>query len=177
MKRNRSYIRHEDILLRPPSRSGDPLGFCNGLDWRALVDLRTPNNGKLRNWHFLLFFSKHFFFRTKKKLKKKTFFFFSFFKNFQDFWIYWPFIQIFGVFMDFLYFFVVDFFYFFRFFFGFWYFLIFLILHILLYIPTWVKIQIFSIATTALTFLGDQYWKSWFFRIAPKSGQYGNIAQ
>ena len=46
----KSYIRHEDfvrpdfgLLLR-----NAPLVICNELDWRALVEFRIPNIGKLR---------------------------------------------------------------------------------------------------------------------------------
>ena len=54
-----SCIRHKDffrpapscsVLFRPLSVTlrGPPPGFCNGLDWRALVELRPPTIGKLR---------------------------------------------------------------------------------------------------------------------------------
>ena len=47
--------------------------------------------------------------------------------------------------------------------------------YILLYIPTQVTIQTFSMTTPALTFLGDQYWKSWFSvlpRLLGNTGKY-----
>ena len=46
------------------------------------------------------------------------------------------------------------------------------------YIPTWITIQTFSITTSALTFLGDQYWKSWFsvlLRQLANAGKYWPI--
>ena len=44
-----SNIRHKDF--RPSlrvSRSDHPPGFCNGLDWRALVEDKSPQLAKLR---------------------------------------------------------------------------------------------------------------------------------
>ena len=36
------------LLLLCMSRSGDPPGFCNGLDWRALAELHIPNIAKIK---------------------------------------------------------------------------------------------------------------------------------
>ena len=58
-----SKIRHKDF--RPDFRllkaQGTPPGFWNGVYWRALVELRPPNIGKLRGQRFLCFFSAIFF--------------------------------------------------------------------------------------------------------------------
>ena len=44
-----SKIRHEDFLLLLLRHARiTPPGFGNGLDWRALVESRPPNIGKLR---------------------------------------------------------------------------------------------------------------------------------
>ena len=51
----------------------DFLRFSNfryGLDWRALVESRPPNNGKLRGQHFFSLFLAIFFFLEKKNKKK-----------------------------------------------------------------------------------------------------------
>ena len=45
--------------------------------------------------------------------------------------------------------------------------------YILLYFPTWVPIQSFSITTPALTFLGVKYWKSWFSVLLQQLGKTG----
>ena len=36
------------LLLLLRHAQGTPPGFCNGVDWRALVESHPPNNGKLR---------------------------------------------------------------------------------------------------------------------------------
>ena len=41
------------------------------------------------------------------------------------------------------------------------------------YFPTWVTIQTFSITTLVLTFLGDQYCKSWFSVLLRQLGNLG----
>ena len=45
------------VLFRPPTP-----WFWNGLDWKALVQLRPPNIEKLRRKHFFFFFFQQFFF-------------------------------------------------------------------------------------------------------------------
>ena len=45
--------------------------------------------------------------------------------------------------------------------------------YISLYFPTWVTLQTFSITTPALTFLGDQYCKSWFSVLFQQLGNTG----
>ena len=60
-----SKSRHKDFrtsYLVCSSRSDYPPGFWNGLDWRALVKLRPPIIGKLREKPFLYFFIEFFFF-------------------------------------------------------------------------------------------------------------------
>ena len=36
------------LLLLLRHTQGTPPGFCNGMDWRALLELRPPNIGQLR---------------------------------------------------------------------------------------------------------------------------------
>ena len=77
-----SYIRHKDFLLCPPAyvlrqAQGTPQGFCNGLDWRALVKDKFPHLAQLRDFCW----------------GATQLFFLNFFKViFQDFWIFFLFI-------------------------------------------------------------------------------------
>ena len=62
-----SYTRHKDFFCPAPSsvlrnaQGTPPPEFCNGLDWRALIKLRPPNIGKLREYRFFFFFGEKFF--------------------------------------------------------------------------------------------------------------------
>ena len=78
-------IRHKDF--RPSSfvlrqAQGTPSGFWKGMDWRALVESRPPNIGKLEDSIFflLLFFSEFFLLLQFLLLKKSDFL--SFFEIF-----------------------------------------------------------------------------------------------
>ena len=52
---------------------GTPPGFWNGMDWRALVESRPPNIGKLRGKHFF-FWQKKYIFKIIRCFEKKGFF-------------------------------------------------------------------------------------------------------
>ena len=90
------------FILRPSvlcHAQGTPPVFWNGLDWRALVECRIPNIGKLRGQHFLLP-QKNNFSKIKKFWRKKG----IFWKNLQFFSDFYFFIlfDIFNYFLDFL---------------------------------------------------------------------------
>ena len=76
----------------PPSRSGYPPVFCNGLHWRALVELRPPHLAKLRKQHYK---KKN---KIKKKNKKKIRFS-DFLIILYNFWIFGVFDCFFGLFV------------------------------------------------------------------------------
>ena len=80
---------------------GTPPGFCNGLEWRALVELSPPNIGKLRGQHFFswqISFSFSFFY--------ENIYIFFFFFNFSKFFKIFRFLDHFGQFCFFLEFFL-----------------------------------------------------------------------
>ena len=88
------------LLLLLCHAQGTPPGFWNGVDLRALVELRPPNIGKLRG---SIFFGKEK--NPTKNLKKKVifgYFFWDFRIFLKPFWKLFGFL---GVFMDFFYFF------------------------------------------------------------------------
>ena len=64
---------------------GNPPGFCNGLDWRALVELRPPPLAKLREQNFLFYF-----------LEEKKCLFEIFWEIFSRFLDFWQFLTIYG---------------------------------------------------------------------------------
>ena len=100
----KSYIGHKDFFVLRQAQETPP-GLGNGLDWRALVQLRPPNSGKQRGKHFILFYFFHskflYFFENFLFLFISSYLFsFCFLTIFGFFWIKKR--DFFGIFKNFL---------------------------------------------------------------------------